>query len=101
MCHFCLCHLALYFPSNDLMSFPKLSVSDLLSAKCVVPRRIGTTSVNSKSNHFACHQRSFGNMVGWAASCSGGICWAPDISVLGTLRKEEKDNSFKGFSGLL
>ncbi len=89
------------FSSNDLISFPKLSVGDLSSAKCAGPRMIGllllhsrsTTSVNSNSNHFARHQLSFSNMVGWAASCSGAVCWAPDISVLGTHKEttgEEK-----------
>lgn len=89
------------FSSTELISSPKLSVSDLSSAKCVgqstirflLPHSCSTTSANSNSNHFARHQRSFGNMVGWAASCSGGICWAPDINDLGTHKKttgEEK-----------
>lgn len=80
------------FFSSDLISLPKLSVSNLSSAKCADPKTIrflllhscSTLPLNSNSNHLACHRCSFGNMVGWAASCSGGICWAPDISVLGT-----------------
>ncbi len=88
------------FSSHELMSFPKLPVSDSSSAKCVSPRTLrflllhsrSNPSVNSNSNHLACHPRSFANMVGWAASCSGGICWAPDTSEEAT--REEKKKLF-------
>lgn len=93
---FSLSFSAVFYPfsANDLISTPKLSVSDLSSAKCVGPEEW------SESFFFCCTHAalprliatvitspattpplSFGNMVGWAASCSGGICRAPDISV--------------------
>lgn len=56
-----------------------------------------TPLLNSNSNHLARHQRSFGSTVGWAASCCGGICWAPDLSVFRT----HKETSGEGKEKLL